>query len=191
MLNFFKKKTPGHLTITLNAKLQPRDRAELEDAFDKICKENGIMAEVDGGGTLMEDSGEVKECDIDIRMDNISDENVKQIVELFEAMLAPIGSRCTVSGQESIQFGKHQGLGLYLNGTDLPDEIYKNCDSNFVYSECERLLEGIAIVNSHWQGPSETALYMYGKDFSEINRKIKPLIDSYPLCQKARVVRIA
>ena len=98
MLNFFKKKTPGHLTITLNAKLQPRDRAELEDAFDEICKENGIMAEVDGGGTLMEDSGEVKECDIDIRMDNISDENVKQIVELFEAMLAPIGSRCTVSG---------------------------------------------------------------------------------------------
>ena len=49
---------------------------------------------------------------------------------------------------------------MYLNGTDLPDETYRDCDIDFVYSEFNRLLEGQGAVHSHWQGPDRNALYM-------------------------------
>ena len=45
---------------------------------------------------------------------------------------------------------------------DLPDETYRDCDVDVVYSEFNRLLTGIGSVHSHWQGPTETALYVYG-----------------------------
>ena len=41
------------------------------------------------------------------------------------------------------------GLGIYLNGTDLPDETYRDCDMDVVYSEFNRLLTGIGSVHSH------------------------------------------
>ena len=192
MFGIFKKKSPGYMTITLNAKLQPMHRGELEDAFEDICQKEEIEVEIVGGGTLMAENGEVQACDIEIKLSDLNEKNIETIKGLFEAMLAPKGSYMTIEGKDGkIIFGKHEGLGLYLNGTDLPDEVYASCDSNFVYEECQRLLEGIAMVNSHWQGSTETALYMYGKNFEEIERTIKPFIESYPLCQKSRVVRIA
>src|SRR5438105_2367150 len=108
MLSFFnKKKTPGHLTVTLNAKLQPQHRFELEDAFESVCKKQGIGASVDGGGTLMEKTGEVKECDIEITVEDMNEKTVDQIKGIFEAMLAPIGSRITASGKSPEAFGNH------------------------------------------------------------------------------------
>lgn len=183
--------TPAVIVVTLNAKLQPMHRGELEDAFSDVCKENEFAAEVVGGGTLLEPSGEVKECDIEVQLDDASDASVGFVRALFEAMLAPVGSRISVPDREPIAFGTHQGLGLYLNGIDLPDETYASGDSNHVFEECARLLDGIGMVNSHWQGPTETALYMYGRDFERMHAAIRPLLDGYPLCRQCRVVRIA
>lgn len=81
---------------------------------------------------------------------------------------------------------------MYLNGKDLDDEVYENCDVNFVYEEIERLLGDFekGQVASYWEG-EETSFYLYGKSFDEMHKCIKPLLDEYPLCQKCRVVRIA
>lgn len=192
MLGIFKKKKSGVITVTLNAKLQPQHRAEIEDAFDSVCESHKIGARVVGGGTLMEPDGEVKLCDIEVEMDDMTDQNIERISGIFASMLAPKGSYISAPERASpLMFGKQEGLGLYLNGTDLPDEVYASSSATHVYDECERLLEGIAMVNSHWQGPSETALYMYGESFEKIRHAIQPLLDSYPLCQKCRVVQIA
>lgn len=192
MFGMFKQNKPTFITVTLNAKLQPLDRAELEDAFSDFCQSKGIKADVVGGGTLIEKNGEVKACDIEIQLNKVTEESISEIKGIFEAMLAPKGSYITVTETgEKINFGHHEGLGLYLNGTDLSDEIYATCDSNYVYQECERLINGIGMINSHWQGQAETALYIYGKNFIEINNAIRPLIDNYPLCQKARVEQLA
>ena len=93
--------------------------------------------------------------------------------------------------REGVPFGSAEGLAVYLNGTDLPDATYRECDSNFVYSEFNRLLEGEGSVHSHWQGPAETALYAYGNSYETMKRLLSAFIDSYPLCNKARVVQIA
>ena len=73
----------------------------------------------------------------------------------------------------------------------LPDSTYQECDSNFVYSEFNRLLSGIGRVHSHWQGPTETALYVLGRSAGDMRAALQPFLDSYPLCQRARVVQIA
>ena len=40
-----------------------------------------------------------------------------------------------MEGAAARPFGSTEGIAVYLNGTDLPDTTYQECDSNFVYSE--------------------------------------------------------
>lgn len=188
----FKKRRPSIVVVTLNARLQPMDRAVLEDAFETAMKQRGHEIRVVGGGTQMAANGEISECDIEIEFDGPSEARVEAISETLASMLAPKGSTLYVSDQDRrIAFGAHEGLALYLNGTDLPDEVYRDCDSNYVYAECGRLLEGVGVVSSHWQGPHETALYMYGRDFTAMRERLTPLLQEYPLCQQCRVLQIA
>ena len=192
MFSLFKKKKPRIVVVTLNARLQPLDRGELEDAFDASMEKRGLAIRVVGGGTQMADNGEVAECDIEIASEESLEVTVDTVTGTLAAMLAPKGSMLNVSDPDRrMAFGDHEGLALYLNGTDLAEEVYRDCDSNFVYSECVRLLEGVGLVSSHWQGPTETALYMYGQNYIAMEQAIAPFIQSYPLCQQSRVVQIA
>ncbi|MCT4665252.1 MAG: hypothetical protein N4A45_08485 [Flavobacteriales bacterium] len=182
----------------MNAKLQPLHRHDLEDALQEALKKLDFEAEVTGGGTLQEPNGEIASCDIEIQLAEDSDENIEAIMGVMEAMLTPIGSQIIIYPKNKntevrkIPFGVHQGLGLYLNGKDLDEAIYKDCDVNFVYQEIERLLGDFKTghIASYWEG-EETSLYLYGESFDEMHNRIKPLLKEYPLCQKCRVIRIA
>ena len=110
--------------------------------------------------------------------------------ERYEDPLQRCSPRIILSEPE-LSLGSSEGLGIYLNGTDLPDETYRDCDVDVVYSEFNRLLTGIGSVHSHWQGPTETALYVYGRTAAEMRTALQPFLDSYPLCERARIVQIA
>ena len=60
-----------------------------------------------------------------------------------------------------------------------------------VIEELEQRLAGVGEMQSHWQGPQETALYFYGRDAEEMKRRMADFLGSYPLCKGARVVTIA
>ena len=87
--------------------------------------------------------------------------------------------------------GQQEGLALYLNGTDLPDEVYQNCDANVMIDHLVRLMDGIGSYYSHWVGPTETALYFYGTSYEGMLAAIRDFLDEYPLCQRCQVVQIA
>jgi hypothetical protein len=178
------------LTAELNARVQPLDRGDLfEDPLQEALEKAGYGA-VDGGGSMLDD-GEIKYCDIAIRLNSAASEAIQFVIDTLEELGAPKGSKLHVGEGETVSFGKSEGLAVYLNGTDLPDEIYAECDSNFVYNEFDRLLEDEGRILGHWNGPAETALYMYGGSFEEMKRRLAPFIENYPLCQKCRIVRIA
>jgi hypothetical protein len=180
------------ITVTLNARLQPRHRADLEDAFDGVMLKYQHAAQVVGGGTLQNHDGETIACEIEIESDSSVVRPVDIVRRAFEAMLAPKGSYMSVQGESArIAFGVQDGLALYLNGTDLPEDVYRNCDSNHVYAECNRLIEGIGRVESYWSGPKETALYMYGIDFHLMHEKLRPFLEAYPLCRQSRIEKVA
>lgn len=91
----------------------------------------------------------------------------------------------------TVYFGQQEGLALYLNGRDLPQKIYQKYHVRQVFDKCEALLKGVGMVNSYWQGYAQTALYMYGDSYSEMVKRIEPVVSRHPLCQKSRIVQIA
>lgn len=174
----------------LNDRAQPLDRGDLyEDPLDAVLKERG-WGEVTGGGTQLGENNEIEFCDLEIEISDPS--AVALVISVLEDLGAPKGSRLIQDNEsEDIKFGINDGLGVYLNGSSLPSSTYVNCDVNFVYSEFERLLGNAGSIHSHWQGPTETALYLYGPCFDEMKRLLADFIASYPLCAQARLVKIA
>jgi hypothetical protein len=182
----------GDLVIArLNARAQPLDRGEVyEDPLDEILQAAGT-GKVTGGGTMLGTDGEIEFCDLEIMVSEASDAVIAAIREALERLGAPKGSTLIWNdGESELEFGTFEGLAVYLNGTELPDEVYQQSDVNVVYDELGRLAGDEGRVVSHWQGPRETALYLYGRSADAMLARIRPFLDSYPLCQKARIVTI-
>lgn len=187
-----KKASPDVIVATLNARIQPMHRHErYEDPLEVVLKQHNV-GEISGGGTMQGTDGEIEFCDVEIQVTNTSTETITLISQTLEWLGAPKGSRLSVSGVEQpVPFGVNEGLALYLNGTDLADEVYEKCDSNVVYNELEDALGEAGGIHSWWQGPRETAFYLYGPSFDTMKQRILPFVDSYPLCQQARIEKIA
>ncbi|MEG0186204.1 MAG: hypothetical protein RR704_22415 [Stenotrophomonas sp.] len=178
-----------HVTVTLNARLQPAHRHELfEDPLDALLQAAEI-GEICGGGTAISDEGEVEYGDIEVALNDVA--GVPKLIDLLEQLGAPKGSKVQGAGEADRGFGVTEGLGIYLDGLNLPDEVYEQCDSNHVFEQLSERIEGLGEICSWWQGPSETALYMYGQSFEAMRDAIAEFVGSYPLCQNARVVQIA
>jgi hypothetical protein len=168
------------------------DRGELyEDPLQTVLQSQG-WGEVSGGGSQLADTGEIEYCEVEISLGAVSPPVLDGIVAELERCGAPRGSslRGEAIGSEWA-FGTTEGLAVYLNGTDLPDATYRDSDVNFVFDEFNRLLSGQGKIHSYWQGPTETALYLYGTSFETMRAALKPFLDSYPLCERARVVQVA
>ncbi|WP_288980014.1 hypothetical protein, partial [uncultured Parvimonas sp.] len=178
--------------LNLNSRLQPMHRHDLEDALQEIL-EKGKLGEVMGGGALQSpQTGEIVSCDIEIHLNDDKQDSVNRLVELMNIIGIPKGSALLCTAPEiKIEVGTLEGLAFYVNGTDLPDEIYESCDINHVIEQMESAMNGIGRFYSYWEGNEWTALYFYGGSFVEMKQKIEPFIASYPLCQKSRIEQIA
>jgi hypothetical protein len=177
----------------LNARIMPLDRGErYEDPLGEALAENGF-GQVTGGGTMQSKEGEIEYCGIDLDLFDVP-QGVPFVCEFLARCGAPRGSKLQYEDEGrkvEVPFGTAEGLAIYLNGTDLPDEVYRECDVNEVYDEINRRLGERGAIQGHWQGPTETALYLYGCSADEMRDLISGYMAEYPLCQRARVVRIA
>lgn len=177
-----------YVTLTLNARFQPQHRHDLEDVLNEVLEEAEI-GEVDGGGTLLEPSGEVKSCDIVIKL--WMEDYIDNLMSLLDALMIPKGSVLHCGEGRDFPVGQDEGLGLYLNGTELPDQVYRDCDINFVLQRLGELLGEEGQLYSWWEGPRDTALYFYGPSYEGMLAAIRDFLETYPLCQKCVVSRIA
>ena len=154
-----------------------------EDPLEEALQKHRVGS-VTGGGTMLAEEGEIDFCEIEIEVREPVAESISLIKRALEELGAPRGSQLILEADgKELPIGVNEGLAVYLNGTDLPDEVYAECDSNFVYSEFDRLLGADGKVHSHWQGPKETALYLYGPSFETMQKRIAGFLGSYPLCQ--------
>jgi hypothetical protein len=186
-----KKQYPALIVARMNDRAQPIERGDLyEDPLQEMIEAAGI-GEVTGGGTQLGAAGEIEFCDVEIRTQDTEPSTVGAVIQMLEKLGAPKGSRLLIEGREDTPFGKLEGLAVYLNGTDLPDHVYQESDSNHVFEEFNRLLGEVGKIHSTWQGPTETSFYLFGTSYDEMCRRLSGFIASYPLCQKARLVQIA
>jgi hypothetical protein len=177
----------------LNSRILPLDRGDkFEEPLGEALAENGL-GEVTGGGTIQAENGEIEFCGIDIDLTDVS-KGVPFVCDFLSRCGAPKGSKLEYESNGKrieVPFGTAEGIAVYLNGTDLPDEVYSDCDVNIVYQEINRLLGNHGAIQGYWQGPTETALYLYGTSADEMRDLISAFIAGYPLCQRARIVQIA
>ncbi len=182
------------VVATLNDKIMPIDRGDIyEDPLDKVLNKNN-WGEVSGGGTMQQESGEIEYCDVEIKLNGTEiDKNViDQIIKKLEEFGAPKGSVLNIEKtHEKISFGKLEGIGIYLDGANLPENVYEECDVNFVITEIHKLTGTEYKVNRNWEHESGIALYFYGNSYEEMNRQIKELIETYPLCENCKIEKIA
>ncbi len=202
ILDKFKKKKNDtlHITLHLNARLRPLDRGALyEDDMNEILKKYKL-GEVVGGGTAQRKDGEIEYCDIEI---SLKEEAMEDFICFINRIPIPKGSYLQIDedtipqgsslqrGKTRIDVGQLEGLALYLNGTDLPNEVYESCDVNYVVDELEKLLDGCGEMYSFFEGNTETAFYFYGENFDEMKNRISSFIENYPLCSQCRIIQIA
>ncbi len=182
------------IILNVNARFQPEERFDLEDALTVIL-EKFEMGQVDGGGTMCAPDGEIVGCDITLLIDRTKfQEQIELAFDSLAGILAqlgiPKGSKL-VCEEHLREVGTLEGLAFYANGRDLPREVYASCDINFVIEEMGLCMEGIGRFYSYWEGERETALYFYGTSFQQMYECIERMVAEYPLCQKSRIVQIA
>jgi hypothetical protein len=118
---------PSRLRITINARVSPEDRHSMyEDQLETALRTRHPGLSVTGGGTLTTAENEPLACDIDFEIATAGEGPavLRLAIRMLEAAGAPKGSRARLDGGEPVRFGAAEGLAIYLNGIDLPDEVY-------------------------------------------------------------------
>jgi hypothetical protein len=178
------------MDVNLNARLMPLDRgSRFEDPLEELLREKLRRFEVTGGGTLMNKNHEPVNCDIEISFKGNADEALRLVAAALERLGAPKGSRAT-AGKEVVTFGVNEGIGIYLNGTDLPDEVYQSNDINELVDRLDANLGQAGEMYSNWRGPTETALYYYGPSAARMRELVAGVLATHPLAQLSRVEQL-
>ena len=182
-----------YVIARLNARVQPIDRGEFfEDPLDETLAAGNLGAVTGGGTQLADEPAGIEFCDLEIRVVKACADTLRAITDKLEALGAPKGSKLIVeSDGREIPFGDNEGLAVFLNGVDLPDEVYAECDFETIVDEFNRLMGDKGQYRGYWQGERETGVYCYGPSYSEMKAAIQPFVQSYPLCQGARIEQIA
>lgn len=172
---------------TLNARLQPVQRVErYDDPLHEFLQARSAGS-VEGGGTLLAEDGEVESADVEIELHD--PDQLELLAQAFELLGAPRGSMLQ-AGDRTLPLGRLEGLGLYLNGTDLPAEVYGASDVNQVIATLEELLGHAGELHGWWEGPRETALYFYGSSYDAMAELLRDYVATEPLCAQSRTVRL-
>ena len=180
------------LYVHLNARLRPDDRAGLyEKPLMRYLDARQPGSQIVGGGTELGADGEPMSSDIDIELGGDVDAGVTLVRRVLEAVGAPLGSTLTLGTHLVERFGTLHGLAIYLNGTDLAPEVYSSCDVNEFIDEVVTALGREGLMQSFWEGPRETALYLYGPSTETLREVLAGVLASHPLAQRCRVVDIA
>ncbi len=180
---------PSRLSITLNARLRPLDRGNrYEDPLQKTLDATAPGSRITGGGTLLTADHEPAYSDIDLDVEGDAEMVLRLAIATLEEAGAPKGSRARLDDAEPVPFGTAEGLAVYLNGTDLPDQTYATSNINDLIAALLERLGADGHMQSWWQGPRETALYLYGPSASRIADAIAEVLTRFPLAERCRVV---
>lgn len=171
--------------------IQPLDRGDrYEDPLQAALEQAGL-GEVSGGGSLIDKKLGVEYAGVDIELATL--DALDLVKRVLEAAGAPKGSELQyeVEGESrAMPFGVTEGLAIFLDGINLPDDVYSSCSANELADKLEQALavDPTAEIRGSWQGPEETAIFIYGSDAERMNDAVAPVLHAYPLCQNARVV---
>lgn len=180
------------LEVRINARLQPVHRGDrYEDPLAFLLERSFPGSAVTGGGTLVSGDGEPLSCAIEAEVVGDHDAIAAAVIDLLEAQGAPRGSSLGIAHDDARVFGTTDGLGLYLDGVGLPDEVYAANDVNELLDRLHIALGDTGSLQSFWEGPTQTALYLYGPSGEAMRSALDDLLGSHPLARNSTLVDLA
>ena len=180
------------VVATLWEPIKPFERGDrYEDPLDAALAEHELGHVCGGGSQLSNESG-IEFVDIEIQLHDLL-RGLPVIKATLEAQGAPKGSvlRFTENDMDqTIPFGVTECLAIFLDGVSLPDAVYASTDINVLADEITDSLSVTSLgeIREAYRGAEETALFIYGPDAEELFARLQPVLETYPLCQNARVV---
>jgi len=93
-------------------------------------------------------------------------------------------------GKKSAPSKNEQAVLVYLDGQELPAEVYEEHDLSTLEDKLAEVIESQALgeFDGNEIGPGEAVLYMYGPNAEALFAGIQETLRAYPLCRSARVV---
>lgn len=178
------------VNITIREPVQPIHRSErYEDPLYEALEEAGLGGPGDGAGTLCSKEGEIEEADFDVVATSL--DAIPLIVRCLEEAGAPRGSVLSYERRGeavTVPLGAVEGVAVYLDGVTHPAEVYESTSAQELADRLEAAMGDGGELRGSWQGPRETALYLYGRDAEQLFSLVEPVLRAYPLSQNARVV---
>jgi hypothetical protein len=186
--------TPDHalLQVRLNARLPNVQRGDrYEDPLAFWLEDRFPGSRVTGGGTLRGADGEPLSCGVDAEIVGDVDVILDGVIAFLEDIGAPRGSTATIVHGAHRPFGVTEGMAVYLNGTDLDPDVYAAHDINEFFDRLHEATSGVGRLQAFWEGRSETAIYVYGPSYADMQAAVADLVATHPLAARSRVVQIA
>ena len=178
-----------HLVVArVYENIGPVDRGDrYEDPLQAVLEEKKL-GRVTGGGSQLDEFGGITFADVEVEVANL-DDALQVIADTLESAGAPEGAEILQAPDERVlrSFGKQQCLAIYLDGTSLPDDVYANLDFDAVVDEIGTAA-GKDSFRGAWQGPEETALFLFGDDAEAMFGRVEPILRRLPIGQNARVI---
>lgn len=180
---------PLTVTVRIPARLQPAHRDDLiVDPVTALMRRVSPRTRLAAKETVVTPQGEpvetVLEWDVDLAD---AEQVVTRILDLETGV--PKGSTVEINGKAAT-FGELEGLAVYLNGTDLDDDVYAHADLQALIDDLQGHLGRTGQLWSYWQGPAETALYFYGPDAAAIRSALEERAPRHPLMERCRMVEL-
>jgi hypothetical protein len=182
----------ARLEVRLPCRLPGVQRGDrYEDPLAYFLEAGFPGSRVIGGGTLLSPEGEPLSCGIDADVLGEADEILDSVATFLDELGSPRGSTASIAGATTRTFGTTEGLALYLDGTGLAPDVYAANDINEFLDQLHESLGDRGGMQSFWEGPSETAVYLYGPSADSMREAITPLLIAHPLAESSRLVQIA
>ncbi len=182
------KPRPHFVLVTIWEHIEPIARGDrYEDPLHDALGEEDL-AIVGGGSSFTKKLG-IEYVNVELELTSLT--FIPKIIDTLEQQGAPKGSdlKYTVEGKDTVlEFGTTECLALFLDGVNLPQEVYQSADIDELV---ERLLEaskGQAEFRASWSGDSETSIHFFGDNADNLFKLMEPVLTAYPLCRNARAV---
>lgn len=180
------------LEAFLNARLLGPQRGDrYEDPLAYWLERAFPGSRVTAGGTLRGPDGEPLSCAVRAEVVGPPADVLDAASDFLESIGAPRGSSVTVDDLPPREIGTVEGVAVHLDGTTLPAEVYADNDVNELLDRLHERVQGHGALQSFWEGPHDTSVYVYGPSAQAIVDAVAPLLADHPLGANARVERIA
>ena len=175
---------PHRLVARFYENIEPVDREERYENPLQAALKAANAGVVSGRGSQLTDTGLLAYAEIEMSLADLRP-GLDLTVNTLEGAGALRGSELRRGDEVVREFGKLECLAVFLDGVNLPQEVYDDLDMADLLARLEAVAGSL---RGTWAGSEETGLFYSGPDAEELLPKVEAVLRPLPIGQNARLV---